>query len=440
MILAYCLLDSGEEQTGRAQITETQRVTDTRPPQVALEGDPDHREVAGEEPADPQVPAWKARFFYCLKVFLGVRIGLGILALVATALVQSNPSTGVPGWDAPLQTPGWHNLFTAWERWDALWFLRIAEVGYSNSDLSAAFFPFYPMLIRTLSPAVGGSPLASALIISNAAYLGALFVMYELTREEFNEHYARRTVLYAAIFPTAFFFLAPYTESVFLLLVLTSLLAAKRKQWALAGAAGAIAAGTRSIGIVLVLPLALEAWNQARHSTEGRMRTLARTLPWAVGPALGLFSYLFYWYRSNGDWFTPVRNQSGWHREFSFVWDSLLDGTKAAFQTIGEFPRGNHMLDWIIVVIALAALVWVVRRARAPYIAYAVMSLLVPLSFINAERPFTSVPRFIIVIFPLYWALVAFADKFRAHDFVVAVSAAGLGVCTVLFVNWYFMI
>ena len=368
-----------------------------------------------------------------------MRIGLGILALVATALVQSNAPTGVPGWEAPLQVGGWHNLFTAWERWDALWFLRIAELGYSNSDLSAAFFPMYPLLIQIFTPLVGGHPLAAGLLVSNVAFLGALFVLYELTYDEFNEHYARRTVLYAAIFPTAFFFLAPYSESVFLLWVLTSLLAAKRGQWALAGAAGAIAAGTRSIGIVLVLPLVLEAWGQARDSAEGRMRTLARTLPWAAGPVLGLSSYLFYWYRSNSDWFTPVRRQSGWAREFNFVWDSLIDGTKAAFHTIGEFPRGNHMMDWIIVLVALAALVWVVRRARAPYIAYAVMSLLVPLSFINAERPFTSVPRFIIVIFPLFWALVAFADRFRAHDLVVGVSAAGLGVCTILFVNWYFM-
>ena len=207
---------------------------------------------------------------YCLRVFLSVRVGLWVLGLVAVALlphpgpgvaeaVGIPPPVGVPGWDAAPITHGWHNLVTAFERFDALWFLRIADTGYAAGDGSAAFFPLYPMVVRAFSWLLGGHPLAAGLLVSNLAFLGALIVVYFLTASERSEEAARRTVLYLAIFPTAFFFLAPYSESLFLLLAMTALWGARRERWWIAGVAGALASGTRSLGVLLVLPLAVEA-------------------------------------------------------------------------------------------------------------------------------------------------------------------------------------
>jgi hypothetical protein len=62
-----------------------------------------------------------------------------------------------------------------------------------------------------------------------------------------------------------------------------------------------------------------------------------------------------------------------------------------------------------------------------------------PLSFVFANRPFMSVPRFAIVIWPLFWGVSAFARTEGRHNLVVASSALGLGVMTLLFVNWYFV-
>jgi len=73
--------------------------------------------------------ATRVDVLYCLKVFLSVRVALFIVAVVGVALLPGLKPVGVPGWPAHATTPGWHNLFTAWERFDALWFLRIAEHG-----------------------------------------------------------------------------------------------------------------------------------------------------------------------------------------------------------------------------------------------------------------------------------------------------------------------
>jgi mannosyltransferase PIG-V len=384
---------------------------------------------------------------YCLTVFLGVRVGLAVLALVAVALLPPSSAgigeaagipapVDVPGWPAPAITPGWHNLVTAWERFDALWFLRIATAGYVEGDGSAAFFPLYPVLIRVVSPALGGHPLAAALLVSNAAFLAALVVLYFLTSSEFNERVARRTVLYLAIFPAAYFFFAPYSESLFLLLVVVSLWAARRGKWPVAGIAGAMAAATRNLGVLLILPLAVEAFHQFRERGE----RLAPRLLWSGAVAVGTLAYLAFWQGLAGDALAPLHQQATWQREGAFPLATAVRGTREAFRWIGLYPGGYHLLDWLLVVPALGAAIWVTVRARPTFAVYTWASLLAPLSLVFAPRPFMSLPRFILAVFPLFWAAAVWAGRRRGvHEAVVAISAAGLGVMTVLYANWYYV-
>lgn len=379
-------------------------------------------------------------FWYCLKVFLGVRIGLALLAVLATALLEPLPASGLPGWPAPDPAAGWGNLFTAWERWDAIWFLRIATGGYVEGDGSAAFFPLYPLLIRGLSFVIGGHPLAAALLISNACFLGALVFVYRLTMIEFDDvTTARRSVVYLAIFPTAFFFLAPYSESLFLLAVAGSLLAARTGRWPLAGICGALAAATRSVGVILVVPLAIEAWLQTSDDQEGRLRKLAGPLAWSLSVTVGTLSYLGYWQLRTGDAGTPLDAQNGWLREFALPWESLVEGSRQAFRFVGQYPGGYHEVDWLLLFVAMIAAVWVALHVRASYVAYVALSVSIPLMLVFGGRPFMSLPRFLLPVFPLFWAMAALARRYRAHTLIVAASAAGLGVLTLLFVNWYFI-
>lgn len=383
---------------------------------------------------------------YCLAVFLSVRVGLSVLTLLAVALLPHPSAIGeaagipspvnVPGWPAPTITPGWHNLVTAWERFDGLWFLRIATAGYVEDDGSAAFFPLYPLVIRIVSPLLGGHPLAAALLVSNAAFLGALVVLYFLTSSEFDERIARRTVLYLAIFPTAYFFLAPYSESLFLLLVVASLWAARRGKWPLAGLAGALAAATRNVGVLLILPLAVEGILQYREKGH----RLAPRLLWTGAVAAGTLAYLGFWQGFAGDALAPLHQQATWQREGTFPLATAVSGTREAFRWIGIYPGGYHLFDWLLVVPALAGAVWVTVRARPAFAIYAWASLLAPLSLVFGPRPFMSLPRFLLAVFPLFWAAAVWAGRRTGvHEAVVAVSAAGLGVMTVLFANWYFV-
>ena len=101
---------------------------------------------------------------------------MSVIGVVGVTLFPPLGAVGVPGWSAPAFHPGWQNAFTAWERFDALWFLRIAESGYRLRDGSAAFFPLYPMLLRAVAAVIGLSVAVLAPLISVTAAAGALFV------------------------------------------------------------------------------------------------------------------------------------------------------------------------------------------------------------------------------------------------------------------------
>lgn len=374
---------------------------------------------------------------YCVLVFLALRLLTFVVGLVAVSLVPPLDPVGVPGWPAhPAPDPGWQNLFTAWERFDALWFLRIADSGYRPGDGSAAFFPLYPLAIRAVSFALGGHPFGASVLISNAAFLGGLVMTYRLTESELGERRARTTVVLLSFFPTSFFFLMPYTESLFLLLAVTAFAFARRGRWAVAGAAGALAALTRGVGLVLAPALAIEALHRR---AEGRGRAWPGLLA-AAATGAGTLAYLGWWELRAGDALSPVTRQENWERVFSWPWSTLWEGTSAAFRYIGDTNGGYWLIDWVIMVPFLALSAYALVRFRPSYGVYLAGGLLIPLAFIFEGRPLMSMPRFALVLFPAFWAAAELAERYRIPRWALAaVGACGLGLLSVLTVNWYYI-
>ena len=80
------------------------------------------------------------------------------------AAIRSNHLTG----NLLQPADGWiYRLWGVWERFDTLWYIRIAERGYDRVE-ALVFFPLYPALIRFLTPLVGG-PLPAAVVVSTLA-------------------------------------------------------------------------------------------------------------------------------------------------------------------------------------------------------------------------------------------------------------------------------
>lgn len=331
-------------------------------------------------------------------------------------------------------------------RWDAVWYLGIARDGY-EAGASAAFFPLYPLLIGAL----GGSVLA-AIAISTAAFLAALWALHALTELELGAEAARWTVYALAFSPMAFFFSAVYGESLFLALTVGSVLAARRDRWALAGVLGALAAATRSTGVLLLVALVLLWWG-------ARPRARVSQLAWLALVPLGMAAFPAGLALEGLDWRAPFDAQEVWMREWAGPLGGVWDGAVAAWAGVRQLIAGADgrtyfpiaagdplaiarinvaLFAWIP--LAAIALVGAARRLPLAYAAYALASLAVPLSYPVAPQPLMSLPRFVLVLFPLWmWLGWLLARHRRARVPVLVAFGIGLAASTAQFATWHFV-
>src|SRR4051794_38747701 len=210
-------------------------------------------------------------------------------------------------------------------RWDSVWYLTIADSGYGGSTARAAFFPLYPALVRAVGTLFGGSHaalLVAAFLISLAAFVAALALLYRLTELELGRRPARPTLLLLAVFPAAVYFGAPYSESLFLLLAVGAFYAARTDRWAWAGACAGLASASRSAGLLLVVPLALIWW-------QSRPR-LTRNAAWLLLAPLGIAAYAAWLGLVEGDAVRFLDVQEAWSRHLAVPLSGAWDGLVAA--------------------------------------------------------------------------------------------------------------
>src|SRR4051794_16349525 len=234
-----------------------------------------------------------------LAPFVVSRLFVWMVAVVAAGVAGANPQSA-RSFDVPLLTHPLGLPFEALARWDSVWYLGVAHGGYDGT--STAFFPLYPLLVRALAP--GGQPAAllfAAYFVSLLALAGALLLLRRLAELELGVSAARRTVWLVAFFPGAVWLGVPYSESLFLLLSVGALYAARTERWVWAGICAALASGTRSAGIVLLVPLVMMWW-------RGRPRDLA----WLGLAPAGLAAYTGYLAAAKGDAFAYLHLQDVW--------------------------------------------------------------------------------------------------------------------------------
>jgi hypothetical protein len=389
-----------------------------------------------EGAAAPRDPRLREGAVFALVVFAASRV---LMSLLGITLVTPNPPNGSaigrgapPVALSPPATPGLHNAVDAMQRYDAAWFDWIAADGYGTVDARGAFLPGYPLLIRATSIVTPLGIQGSAALVANLAFALALIVLFALSRLELGSVVAaRRSVVLFACLPTAFFFLAPLSEAPFLLASLLAWYWARTDRWGWRVAvAGFAACMIRTIGVALVAGLALEALRARRDDGPGRGRRLAAAGAGLLAPAL----YAAWWW-SRGRPLEPLRAQSYWHRALTFPVVTLMHGLRAAWHAVTSAGGGFLLVDAVIVILALAAALFVWRRFAAGYTAYVWISLLIPLCSEVPSRPLLSLPRFAAVLFPFAWV----AGAVRSREWFVLLAAICLVwqmALAVEFMNW----
>lgn len=294
-------------------------------------------------------------------------------------------------------------LLAPWQRFDTNWYIKIAERGYSADDGSMVYLPLYPLLIRAVGVLLMGNDLLAALLVSNLALIGALYLLYELVRERWGVEVAGRTLVYLLVFPTAFFLFAAYTESLFFFLSLAALREGSRSNWALAGVLGALAALTRLQGVLLIIPLGYLWWVARARSKTGSARdwrgAALLLMPLATAGFLG-FLYLFV---GNAELLAAYEGLL--HAHFVMPWDNVVAGLalvrngSAGFADVVNLAA-TFSFAGMLVVLSIRN---TIPRA---WLLYAAVMFLAPLFRMTTTQPLVSMARYVLVLFPIFivWA------------------------------------
>lgn len=230
-----------------------------------------------------------------------------------------------------------------WGVWDTGWYLEVAQHGYDLARRTAnetpnqanwAFFPAYPAICRGLAEILGAPVFAVMVALSNACFLAALFIVRKVTETAFGAAAARHAVLLLCFIPGSYVFSSAYPESLFLLLMASTLAFVDRRQWLAAGGAAALAALTRNTGIGLVLYMAMAHVRQSLATPAVGSSLVGRLLPgwhetWRVLcglalPVAALLGFCLYLYVHVGDPIAFATVQDAWLRQYVFPLLPLL--------------------------------------------------------------------------------------------------------------------
>ena len=391
---------------------------------------------------------WPAAWGWAVIMVLGLRLALGAVMAGVWLVVRPYLPATIPG-DIALTGGRVYGrlaeaLLGVWLRWDAVHYLTLAHVGYFQVGVGdSVFYPLYPLLVAAFSPLAGGDYLLAGLVVSTLAATVACAMLYRLTEQAFGPDAARWSILTLALYPTAFFLIAPFTESLFLALTLPAFLAAGARRWWLAGALGALASLVRGPGLLTALALACIAWRQrppGRLTTLAGIKSQAAPLASIILPLAGGAVFIL-WRAAVG--FPSVANVLSVYSGVAFI-DPLRGLSLAVVQFIRvhDLPTTLDVISARTFMGVLVAMVAQPRWRRAEWLVYMTANLLVFFSKRSVQAAsLQSLARYVLALFPAF--IVAgdwLSRRGRKVRFVyTVVSSVGLLGLAVSYSLWWFV-
>lgn len=399
-------------------------------------------------------------------LFIFWRIGLFFIGLVAPFILVYRPS--FPYFDRLLpfySVPQW---LYSWANFDGVHYLTIAEKGYIGTGSVQAFFPLLPFVIlHGMRLFLGSSfnALITGLLITNVSTLLLLIIFYAFVKKLRDTKIAWFSVFALIVFPTSFFLAALYTESLFLLLVIAAFYSAEKKWWFWAGLAVMLASATRIVGIFLVpallLELILQEFNyhsiwKLRSKKNLYQEMLLKTIDeikifiwknwkeiiWILAGVLGAVFYMIFLDINFRDplYFAHVQASFGSGRSTNaFVtYPQVLYRSVRILMTARPFDLKYwaYVQEFLAGTLTLLGLFFAAKYVRFSHLFFAVAAFIVP----TLTGSFSSMPRYILVCFPLY---IAFGELIHYHKKLgivwITVSTALLILNTLLFIQGYWV-
>lgn len=290
----------------------------------------------------------------------------------------------------------WPYLFLGW---DSAWYLTIVQRGYAFYNQSYAFFPGFPFFSWLFNLFFQNSFYALAVF---SFITGNLWIpIYQLVAENYvDSSKALKSTLFYAFFPYVFLFTTvAYSEGLFLFSTLSAWYFFKKRRRLFSALFAAIAAISRPVGLLIVLPILIE---EIRTYTQDIKSLRLRNVFYLSIPFQSFFVWLFYCKITFGDWFA-FANRSAWNPMYSFrvlIFNVLpAKGLEALLDKFfKDFQVWPFSFAWVIFVLIVPFMIYALIGMDVALTLYSVVYFCGILVIGGLE----SIPRFISFIYPIW--------------------------------------
>ncbi|HIR85020.1 MAG TPA: hypothetical protein IAA56_06725 [Candidatus Galloscillospira excrementavium] len=315
-----------------------------------------------------------------------------------------------------------------WTCTDSGHYLDIARDWYLSEGewdrlVQLVFLPGYPLAVRLVDLLVGNL-LYSGMLVSALSFAGAGCVLYRLFWLDCPHGDALRAVRWFCLLPGGFFFAAPMSESLFLLLCAACLYCARTERWTLGCALGGLAAFTRSLGLTLLVPLFFELVSRAvrrreRPISPGRLAGRGAALL-LIPAGFGIYCWVNYLVAGNPFQFMEYQRLH-WSQQLGWFFNTAAYQTDLAIQCWGNNLH-NLLGLWLPNLLAtfssLIVMLLAVKKLRPSYTAWYLAYFVVAIG----ATWLLSAPRYLIALIPLPLSLARLTRRPAVDALVSLVS------------------
>lgn len=356
-------------------------------------------------------------------LFLAWRILLFAVSYFAPSILPANFGKSFPYWEELLAQSQLPHFIWSFGNFDGVHYLGIAKNAYAY-QYTQVFFPLYPILIKLVSYLTLGNLIIAALFISNLAFLAGLLIFYRLLLQTQGEKTAYWACIFLLVFPTSFYFGAVYTEGLFFLMAVASFYLAYRKKIWQAAVIGAFSSATRLIGLFLTPFLV--------------MPKKPKTYLYALIVPLGFLAYVLYLkvQFNSPFYFLSAQSVFGQERETTTVIllpQVVFRYLKIILTTEG-LPQITAVFELASTLLALMLLLVAFIKINRRWAAFGLAAVIIP----TLTGTFASMPRYILVAFPIYIVL-AHVKSTAIKIVLLFASSALLIYFTALFTQGYWV-
>ena len=324
-------------------------------------------------------------------ITIELRFFFSAIAAVFSSVLHPDPNLIRSNWlTENLPTPGTvrYALLGVWERFDALWYLHIAQHGY-DQPMAVIFYPLYPAAIRLVAGVMPAT--AAALVVSTAAVFFSFWGLLRLAELERGLAGRIETLLVLAAWPSSFVLFAAYAESLTLALIIWAVIFARERRWELATLCGFLAGLTRPSGVLVAIPVFVLAWRSRR----------LRSLVVVLSP-MGMLGY-WGWLRWSGRLSVVEAYRIYQGATLATPWASLAEAVRLI---VGN---ADALLAVKLILVTLAAAFSLRREVPLEDKLFAVAMTLQMLMYTG--RPLLGGPRYVLPMYPAFVALGGYAAR-----------------------------